>query len=180
MHAEPRSQLVVQVDRRRVNRRFGLIMTMNGVVLVCVLAVVVLISRLHDTGVGMAPFVIVIAGQVFQMTFFAWIWGVQVGVGVGMVVSAGGISVPVPPYGSVGLSWEAIGQIQVRGRHLVIRPVAGLGPQSYGVDAATDQRLWRRLHKRGALVPTTLVDTPVADMASAIQQLSGGRVAVQP
>jgi len=56
---------------------------------------------------------------------------------------------------------------------------AGSAP-SYGVDAATDQRLWRRLHKRGALVPTTLVDTPVADMASAIQQLSGGRVAVQP
>lgn len=155
-------------------------MALNAVVLMGILAAVVFVGSLGGIAFALVPFMITIAGQVFQMTYFAWIWGVQVGVGVGMVVSSSGISVPVPPYGSVGLAWEAVGQVQARGRHLVIRPVAGLGPGSYGVDAAADPKLWRRLHKRGALVPTTLVDKNAAEMTNAIWQLSGGRVPVQP
>lgn len=177
----PSSQLVVQVDHGRVNRRFGLITALNTVVLLGVLAGIMLIAGLEDTGaLALAPLVVILLGHVFQMAFIAWIWRVQIGASPAMVISSSGISVPVPPYGSVSLAWEVIGQIDGRRQHLAIRPLAGVGPESHGVEAAIDRRLWRRLHRRGALVPIKYVDTGLAEMMSAIRELSTGRLATPP
>jgi len=46
--------------------------------------------------------------------------------------------------------------------------------------SCVDRRLWRRLHRRGALVPIKLVDTGLAEMMSAIHELSTGRLTTPP
>lgn len=176
---DPSRQLVVRVDRSRVNRRFGLLTAINVAVLLGVLALMYVSVNLVESASATIPFAIVILGQVFTMAQLAWIWGVQIGVGIGMVVSAEGVSVPVPPYGTIGLPWAAVAGVRRRGPHLVINAVREVGPGSPGVSAPPDRRLWRRLHRRGALVPLKLVDTDLQTMSDALWALSGGQVAVQ-
>lgn len=170
----------MRTDRAKVNGRFTAIVVLHAVILTGVLGAGLWAAGESASLVAGGPFAILVISQVFQITVHAYSWGKRAAVDVAAVISGGGLWLAVPGYGSVTLPWPAVARIERRtlGRRLVVRPMPGVGPDTPGVQAPHDQRLWKLVHRRGLVLGLHGLDVDADTLSRAILQLSGGRVQV--
>lgn len=147
-----------------------------------IIAVVIVLAVLlgdHLSGLALAPFGIVLVGQVFQIGYHCYIWGARSAVQIPLVVSAQGLSFNTAR-GPVRLPWPAIESMSLRsrffGRVLVIRPQPGVRVDSPGVEICYPARTWARAVRSGLMLGSRGIHETLDQVAAAITSASDGRL----
>ncbi|MGO1971948.1 MAG: hypothetical protein ACTH2Q_03215 [Propionibacteriaceae bacterium] len=179
-----RTGYVVHLDRRRLNRRQGILIGMNGFLVV---AVVCLYGWFFSVFAEMASswfivFVLLALGPLFQIILHTWSLGRMSATSRPLVIGSDGIELHSPD-GYVRLPWQAIEMVTTRSVLLSqllvvrVRPGAEQDPQ---VIAEVAPGVWKRNMKHGVLTNTGFIVEPVPEVLRAVAHFADGRVRIGP
>ncbi len=178
------TDLVVRVDTSHVNRLYTGIVGLLMVMAMAALAGGVVAAATTGVAGWGFTYMIIAIGALVQALLHTYHWGVRVGAGVVLAMNAGGLSLTVPPTGTLTLPWSAVGSLGVHRvffrRWVVLRPAAGVTLETPGVALTGRPRLWKWATRRGLYLTLGDTDSDVATVTAAANYFSAHRVAVQP
>jgi hypothetical protein len=173
--------LVVETDREKINRTYGLVLTLH---LVLTLAVVGLMVWAVDTvgGGSAAPFAIVLVGELFQLCYWCYLWGIRVSAAHPLVLAGDGVSLQTR-HGEVSLPWAAIQQVtrhrRLGARFLVLHLDDSVTATTPGVAGPSNESFWRTARRQGLRIGGTGIRPDLDTVAAAFPAQSAGRLHVE-
>lgn len=176
------NEFVVHTDRAAIHGRHGGILVLHGILALIVVVAIVVVSSLDIGALSILPLLIVLVGQIFQLSYHSFVYGSRVAIsepltidhrGFGMNTVAGRMEVP----------WEAVTGVRIRRRlwnrllFLELHPAAG--PRSPGVQTDISDRYWARMKRYGGpMLGEKGIRESYQEILQAIGYFSRGRVPI--
>jgi hypothetical protein len=173
------AELVVRSDNQKLRGRFQLVLLMHVALAVIFLAAAGVIGSMGTMGFFVWVWVILIAGQIFQIALQCYVWGGRLAINQPITMSAWGMELQTQQ-GTVKLPWATVSGVRVRSalgnRSIQVRVHPQAVPGQNGVDA--DPAYWPRLLKKGALIGEVGLAPGFETILPAIQAYGQGRVPI--
>lgn len=177
-------ELVVRSDNAKLRARFRAILIMHVLLLVIMLASLGLLGAaglLGEDGLRYAVwvFVILIAGQVFQIGMHCFHWGSRLAISQPLTLDGWGLEFQ-GQQGTVRVPWEAVTEIRQRAvlgnRILAFMLHPEAVPGQNGVEG--DSTYWRRYQKSGLQLGAIGLVPGFETILPAVQHYSQGRTRI--
>lgn len=169
-------------DRAEINRWHGGIIGIHAALAAVIVVVMVVMSHLVDsTGIGtvaLSPFLILLVGQMFQLSVHCFLWGARAAIARPAVVDAQGIAFTTA-MGEIRLPWEALQRVDLKStlfsKVLVFRLRPGVDPGAPGVFVDVKPRQLARMQRLGISLGLRGMQQGPEEACAVIAAASGGR-----
>lgn len=177
----PSELYVVRTDRAALHRIHGRILVLHGVLALVFVLLILLVGSLQTGWYAMLPFLILLAGQIFQLSRHSFIYGGRLAISEPLTLNTWGFAMNTP-HGRVEMPWEAVAGVAFRKvlvnrvHFLQLHPNAG--PGSPGVQTDVPDRHWNRIRRNGLMLGPKGIHADLDEVAAAIGHFSGGRARI--
>jgi hypothetical protein len=178
----PADRFVVHTDRAAINRVHGGILALHGVVTAVVVAAMILVSSLGAGPLSILPELIVLVGQIFQLSYHSFVYGSRLAISEPLTIDGRGFAMNTVA-GHLEVPWEAVTGFGIRrrlwNRFLVLRLHPAAQPGSPGVETDISARYWARMQRYGGpMVGVAGIRESYEQIRQAVSYFSRGRVPV--
>lgn len=178
----PENEFVVHTDRAAIHRRHGGILALHGVVAAAVAVAIVWVDSLQIGALSVLPLLLVLVGQIFQLSYHSFIYGSRVAVSEPLTIDHRGFAMNTTA-GRMEVPWQAVVGVQIQRRFfnrlLVLQLHPAAGPGSPGVQTDISPGKWARMKRYGGpMLGQKGIQETYDQIRQAIGYFSSGRVPI--
>lgn len=148
----PSDEFVVHTDRAAIHRRHGGILALHAALGILVVVMIIWVSSLNSGPLAIAPELIVLIGQIFQLSYHSFIYGSRIAISEPLTINKWGFAMNTAA-GRMEVPWEAVLGIQTRRwlwhRLLVLQLHPQTQPGSPGIETDISPGYWVRMRRYG-------------------------------
>lgn len=173
---------VLVTDRTEIHRWHGGIVALHATLAAVIVAAMVILSRFVDRSslgsVALLPFLILLIGQMMQLSVHSYLWGARAAISRPAELDAYGVTFNLAT-GHLRIPWEAVQRVDVQSslfaKVLVFRLHPGLKPGMPGVAFDVTPRQLARMQRLGILLGLRGLRQTPDQVRASITAASGGR-----
>ena len=173
--------LVVETDRAKINSTYGFVLAVHLGLTALVIALMIWAVDVAGGASGI-PFAIVLAGELFQLCYWCYLWGVRISTPRPLVLATEGVTLQTR-HGEVSLPWPAVAGVtrhrRLGAHFLALHLASDVSSATPGVNGPADPRFWQTAQRQGLRIGGLGIRPDLDTVVAAFPSLSAGRLHVE-